>query len=69
MSTNRDPRVDPQPGDVLRRGEKQIMIHAVEHGHVYFGNTEQLVGRWIEIDRFREDAKEAEVREMPEVRR
>lgn len=59
----RDPRIDPQPGDVLRKAGKAVRIHQRDDKYVYF---DRLVdgayapaGR-MQLDVFREFGKDAE---------
>jgi len=64
---SRDPRVDPQPGDLFSRGAVTIMVTHATADTVYFGpydaerQSAPLVGgHRMGMDLFREQAKEAE---------
>lgn len=60
--SERDPRIEPRPGDVLRKGDREIMVHFVERGQVYFDRTCDFgfSGARITIEQFREHAQEAD---------
>lgn len=63
----RDPRIDPEPGDILSKHGLEVMIHFVKDGMVYFGNTEGKIGGFrMSLETFREQAAKAEVRPVEE---
>lgn len=62
----RDPRQNPQPGDIVLqtrgRGKKaQRMVTAVDGATVRYVNPSCLIGKPCHIDYWRESTREAEV--------
>ena len=62
----RDPRMDPQPGDVIRQGRQDIAVIATRQDMVYFSRADanknfSTVGFCIPIWEWRDQAKDAEV--------
>jgi hypothetical protein len=60
----RDPRIEPREGDVLRQGNRAVMVHFVRGGEVFFGATDgersSLGGGRMPLEAFREAARGVE---------
>lgn len=56
----RDPRTDPQSGDILRLGDKRRLIEAIRHP-LDSSNEYSLLGYRTPMESYRESAASAEV--------
>lgn len=60
----RDPRTDPQPGDILAVGTDVREVYQVAHGSVEYGFPGKTASRWLHAIRWQVWARTAEVRKV-----
>lgn len=60
----RDPRIDPQSGDVLAVGTDVREVWDVAHGQVEYGFPRRAANRWLPLIRWQAWARNAEVRKV-----
>lgn len=65
----RDPREDPQPGDVLAVGNDAREVWERVGGNVEYGFPGKSATRWLPLIRWHTWARNAEVRALPELAR
>jgi hypothetical protein len=64
---DRNPKIDPKPGDVLRKGDIDILVIAVTSTTVYYSKADArddsfpLLGYQVPIGIWRRKAEDAEV--------
>lgn len=62
----RDPRIDPQPGDILRNKDREALVVMIRGPRIYVakckaGEESCKMSGWLTLDDFRANAKDAEV--------
>lgn len=60
----RDPRTDPQPGDILAVGTDVREVYQVAHGSVEYGFPGKTASRWLHAIRWQVWARTAVVRKV-----
>lgn len=61
---NRDPREDPQPGDVLAVGDDVREVIDRVQGSIEYGFPNRAATRWLALIRWQVWARHAEVRKV-----
>lgn len=61
---DRDPRVDPQPGDVLAVGDDVREVWERLDGSVEYGFPKKSATRWLPLIRWQSWARNADVRKQ-----